>query len=71
MRPQRGPVGWNLMRASPTLLLLVLLAGGTVRAGESEAARDPDLRLPTIDGETFDLGSLRGRKVLLVEFASW
>ncbi|MEM9381527.1 MAG: hypothetical protein AAGB93_16350 [Planctomycetota bacterium] len=35
-------------------------------------ARVPDLELPLIDGSgTFDLATLRGRKVLLVQFASW
>ncbi|MEM1448440.1 MAG: hypothetical protein AAF957_11935 [Planctomycetota bacterium] len=35
-------------------------------------ARIPDLELPLIDGSgTFDLASLRGKKVLLVQFASW
>ena len=32
----------------------------------------PPLRLPTIDGKrTIDLRSLSGKKVLLIEFASW
>ena len=32
----------------------------------------PDVRLPTIDGErTLALSELRGKKVLLIEFASW
>lgn len=32
----------------------------------------PDLRLPTIDGtRTIDLAQLRGKKLLLIEFASW
>lgn len=32
----------------------------------------PDLRLPTIDGrETVALSSLRGQRLLLIEFASW
>ncbi|MCP3917552.1 MAG: hypothetical protein GY711_18565 [bacterium] len=32
----------------------------------------PDLELPTIDGErTVRLSSLRGKKLLLVQFASW
>ena len=32
----------------------------------------PDLRLPTIDGtRTIDLAELRGKKLLLIEFASW
>jgi hypothetical protein len=31
----------------------------------------PDLALPTIDGDPFQLSSLRGQKVLLVAWASW
>jgi len=32
----------------------------------------PDLRLPTIDGtRTVSLSELRGKKLLLFEFASW
>ena len=32
----------------------------------------PDIRLPTIDGQgQLSLSSLRGKKVLLIEFASW
>ena len=30
-----------------------------------------DLELPTLDGETMRLSSLRGKKLLLVQFASW
>ena len=31
----------------------------------------PELRLPTIAGETVDLASLRGKRLLLIEFAAW
>lgn len=32
----------------------------------------PDLELPTIDGRsTVNLGSLEGRKVIVLQFASW
>ncbi len=34
-------------------------------------ARAPELVLPDLDGYEFRLGSLRGRKVLLVAWASW
>jgi len=34
--------------------------------------RLPELRLPTVDGETaLDLSGLRGKKHVLIEFASW
>ena len=32
----------------------------------------PELRLPTIDGQqTIDLAQFRGKRLLLIEFASW
>jgi len=31
----------------------------------------PDFRLPTLDGEVVSLSSFRGRKILLIQFASW
>ncbi len=34
-------------------------------------AEAPDLRLPDWNGREFSLSSLRGRKVLLVAWASW
>lgn len=34
-------------------------------------AEAPALTLPDLDGNPFDLASLRGRKVLLVAWASW
>ena len=45
----------------------------TVQAGEPKVDElYPELRLPTIDGEqTVSIRGLRGKKVLLIEFASW
>lgn len=34
-------------------------------------AHAPELELPTFDGDTFRLSSLRGTKVLLAAWASW
>lgn len=31
----------------------------------------PDLALPTLDGEPFELSRLRGKKVLIAAWASW
>ena len=42
-------------------------AGGRALA----SALSPALRLPTINGATFELASLRGWKVLLLAWASW
>lgn len=36
-----------------------------------ESVEMPDLRLPDLNGTIFDVGSLRGTKVLLVAWASW
>jgi hypothetical protein len=44
------------------------------RSGERrvlEDARMPDLVLQDFDGGAFDLASLRGRKVVLIAWASW
>ncbi len=42
-------------------------AGGTVLT----SAEAPNLELPELDGTPFRLSALRGRKVLLVAWASW
>ncbi len=42
-------------------------AGGRVLT----TARAPELTLPDLDGNEFHLSSLRGKKVLLVAWASW
>jgi hypothetical protein len=36
-----------------------------------DSARMPELVLPDFDGNSFDLASLRGRKVVLVAWSSW
>ena len=36
-----------------------------------ESARMPDVVLPDFGGQPFDVASLRGRKVLLLAWASW
>jgi hypothetical protein len=43
----------------------------TVTGTALSTAVAPELTLPTIDGDPFDLSSLRGQKVLLVAWASW
>ncbi len=43
-----------------------------IEIGRGLGQLHPDLELPTIDGEsTLRLSELRGRKLLLIEFASW
>lgn len=53
-------------------LILVFDAPGA-RAEEPTVGKPhPEVRLPTIDGEsTVSLDALRGSKVLLIQFASW
>ena len=64
----------------PTRLLLVALvvaatspAGlGQRRGGPAVGDVYPDLTLPSLkDGKPLSLKSFRGKKVLLLEFASW
>jgi hypothetical protein len=59
-------------------LLFPLLLGAAAMAahaqdGVIEVGRPlPDRVLPTVEGEkTLSLSSFRGRKLLLIEFASW
>ena len=43
-----------------------------IEIGRGLGQLHPDLELPTIDGgRTLRLSELRGRKLLLIEFASW
>lgn len=53
------------------------LTAGQARAGETAYSRievgspHPDFVLPTIDGGYARLSDYRGKKVLLIHFASW
>ena len=53
------------------------LAAGPARAGETAYSRievgspHPDFVLPTLDGGYARLSDYRGKKVLLIHFASW
>jgi hypothetical protein len=58
------------------LLLLALAALSHPPAAQSAnpwtvGAPVPELELPTIDGGRLALSALRGKRVLLIEFASW
>lgn len=67
--------------AAPSLLALALTALSTAQDAPSVIAQDswfevgqriPTLELPRVDGGgTVDLADLRGRKLLLIQFASW
>jgi hypothetical protein len=49
-----------------------LYALGPESGGQSlTTARAPDLTLPQLDGSPFSLNSLRGRKIVMVAWASW
>ena len=59
-----------------TLFALPLVLAMTAAPSEARQPRPqevhPEVRLPTIDGKrTVSLESLRGNKVLLLQFASW
>ena len=61
-------LGMPLMRDKPSgLWCLGPEAGGRALTD----VHVPDLVLPTVHGDEFHLGSLRGHKVLLVAWASW
>lgn len=49
-----------------------LLALGPASGGQAlSSAVSPPLSLPDLNGDLFDLASLRGQKILLVAWASW
>ncbi|MDJ0523701.1 MAG: hypothetical protein QNJ90_16665 [Planctomycetota bacterium] len=55
------------------VLVLIGLAAPAAEAAEPRVGElHPELRLPTLDGtQTISLRSLRGKRVLLLQFASW
>ncbi|SFN71298.1 TlpA family protein disulfide reductase [Dokdonella immobilis] len=54
------------------LLLASLLAfSATARAADTESARQPTLKVDTLDGKTFDLASQRGKWVVVNFWATW
>jgi hypothetical protein len=63
------------MKVSALVLAGLTLLGGSATAqdiGFEEGQFLPDFELPTIDGErTTRLSELRGKRVLLIQFASW
>ena len=63
----------RMMRALLRRLLppLGLLVAAAAPSAQSVGEPYPDLRLPTLEGETLSISSLRGKKLLLIEFASW
>lgn len=56
----------------PIAFSLATAAGAAAQEPWKVGEPVPELRLPTIDGkETIDLSQLRGKKLVLIEFASW
>ncbi len=66
-----APLGDQLLLVDPDERVGVLGASAAARGGELAAGLVPDVTLPTLDGEPFALRDLRGRKALVVAFASW
>ena len=67
-----GPkVPYTVAMSRAALLVLLLAAAPASADGFKVGEPVPDLRLPTIDGKTASLRGYRGKKVLLIQFASW
>ena len=66
-----------MRRLAFTLAIGAMMLGSTSGASGATyapkvGARHPDFTLPTIDNRTpTSLSSFRGKKVLLIQFASW
>ena len=67
----------TLARLLPATALGATLLAGPAGAAVKEMPMDSTagltegLALETLDGESFDLGSLRGERTLIVTWASW
>lgn len=62
------------MRTAVSAVALILVFSlATAHAKEPKVGKlHPEVRLPTIDGkQTISLRSLAGKRVLLLQFASW
>ena len=64
------------MRMIPTLLTAILVASSTPGRGADVSLRNghpfPDIHLPSLeDGKLTAMSSFRGKKTLLLVFASW
>ena len=60
-------------RATAAVLFVLLWAAPSALAQEPKVGElHPEIRLPTLDGSrTVSLRALRGKRVLLLQFASW
>ena len=72
MRNRPGSVSSGPMRASMIVPGVLLAVNAAAQTSWQVGQPLPHVHLPTIDGkEEMDLSSFRGKKLLLVEFASW
>ncbi len=54
------------------LATLLVVSAASAQSPWKKGQPLPPLRLPTVTGEkTIDLAQLRGKKLVLIEFASW
>lgn len=70
---RRYDLGWTLFWSAALSMLApsMLCAGETPTIGTEVGQMYPDFRLPKLDGTFGRLSDYRGRKVLLIHFASW
>ena len=67
-----GSVSSGPMRVSMIVPGVLLAVNAAAQTSWQVGQPLPHVHLPTIDGkEEIDLSSFRGKKLLLVEFASW
>ena len=66
-----APLGDQVLVLDPDERVAVLGASATATAGDLRSGRAPDFTLPDLDGTPVSLADQRGRKTVVVAFASW
>jgi hypothetical protein len=67
-----GLIGWLLLASTAASPQTESLATEPIRVGTQVGERFPDFVLPSLrDGKMTSLSSFRGKKTLLIQFASW
>jgi cytochrome c biogenesis protein CcmG/thiol:disulfide interchange protein DsbE len=69
--PGSAPAGRGLFRRAVASLLFLTAGCGLTLAAPSIDATAPNLVMPELGGQTFDLGKLRGKVVLVNYWATW
>lgn len=65
-------LGMRILTTAAAMFWLLGLAQPALADEPRVGELHPELRLPTLDGaETISLRALRGKRVLLLQFASW